>query len=510
MPPNDAIKKLGKDAAFYGLGLLLHRAIVFLLFPLYTRVLTQSDFGVQGMMNGAVAIASCFLLLELGSGAARHYYDADQDDDRTRILSTWLWFEVALCVPACLLLIHLAEPICALAFGDAALAPVFKLAVAGLPFALIGRVPGITMRVTFQSRTYALICAARALVHAVAGILLVAVYGLGVKGVLLALLIANAFRMVAGLAATHRCYRLTFSLHWLRRMMAFSLPLVPAAISLWVLHWSNLYFLAHYTGQVDVGLMAAGSKISSVVFFVIAAFQTAWGPFAYSLAKDEELAKETYSKVLSYFLLLSLLVTVSISVFGREAICVLATPAYERAAHVVPWLCFSSVLWGCYYIVGMGFGIAMRSYHTTISIMLGALVNTACNVAFVPRFGLQGAAAAILVGHLPMVVYAYWKGQHYFHVRYEWRRVGAAAALALAAIAACSTIDRAIIDWRPSVLIGKSVVFALYVAGYFALRLVRMQDVLHLRRYVLSRCAAVFRRAPTSSQGSSDGPDTSA
>jgi len=500
MPSNDAIRKLGKDTAFYGLGLLLHRAIVFALFPLYTRILTRSDFGVRDMMNGAVAVASCLLLLGLGSGAARHYYDAEEDDDKTRVLSTWLWFEVALCVPACLLLIHLAEPICALAFSDAALAPVFKLAVAGLPFALIGRVPGIAMRVTFQSRTYALICAARALVHAVAGILLVAVYGLGVEGVLLALLVANAFNMVAGLAATYRCYRLVFSLHWLRRMMAFGLPLVPAAFSLWVLHWSNRYFLAHYTGHVDVALMAAGIKMSAVVVVVCSSFQTAWGPFAYSLAKDEELAKETYSKVLSYFLLLSLLVTVGISTFGREAVCVLATPAYERAAQVVPWLCFSSVLWGCYYVVGMGFGIAMRNYHTTISIIIGAIVNTAGNVALVPRFGLRGAAAAVLIGHLPMVVYAYWMGQHYFRVRYEWRRVSAAVGLALAAIAACHAMDGAIADWRPSVLVGKSVVFALYVAGYFVFRLVRLQDVLELRQYVLSRCAAAFRRSPTSTR----------
>ena len=290
------LERLSKDSLFYGLGSAIQKFIGFFLFPIYTRARTQADFGAQDLVFTAVTIISYFLILGLDSGTARHYYDTEDSADREQILSTWLWFELLISIPVCTLLIVFAQPVCALIFNDGTLAPFFRLGMATLPFTLVAAVTSLTLRLTFQSKKFGIVSVAGVLVQALAAIYLVAILRIGITGVFLANMIARIFRAVLGIGLTHKHFRLVLSKSWLQPMLAFGLPLVPASLSLWVLNYSNRYFLTRFATLSDVGLFAVGVRTSSVVTFVISAFQIAWGPFAYSLIKDERLAKGKYSK----------------------------------------------------------------------------------------------------------------------------------------------------------------------------------------------------------------------
>lgn len=483
------LKRLSKDTLFYGLGSVLQRFISFFLFPIYTRVLTQAEFGAQDLVSTAITITSYFLILGLDSGTARHYYDAETPADRKKILSTWLWFELFISLPVCILLIVSARPICALIFNDSALAPFFLLGIARLPFSLITKVSTMTLRLTFQSQKFSIISAAGVLVQALAAIYLVAILRMGVTGVFLAYMIASVFRAALGIAFTRKYFGLVFSKAWLKPMLTFGLPLVPASLSLWVLNYSNRYFLARLATLSDVGLLAVGVRISSIVTLIISAFRIAWGAFAYSLIKDERLAKKTYSRVLTYFLLISLLATVSLTIFAREAVLVLAGPAYELSASLVPWLCYGSIAWGAVYVVGMGYGITKKSYHTTISTVLAAVANTGLNFLLIPRWGITGAAASTMLGNLTALIYSYYTGQRYFSVSYEFRKAFTLIGMATAVIATSVLIDRSWIAWSPEILLYKIPLYAAFGAGLFTFGIISREEVNRVRGYLMTKFA---------------------
>lgn len=485
------LKQLSKDTLFYGLGNALGRFIGFFLFPIYTRALTQADFGAQDLVFTAVTIISYFLILGLDSGTARHYYDAETSADREKILSTWLWFELLISIPICALFIIFAQPVCALIFNDGALAPFFRLGMATLPFTLVAAITSLTLRLTFQSKKFSIISAAGVLIQALAAVYLVAILRMGVMGVFLANMIASVFRAVLGVGFTYKHFRLVFSKLWLKPMLAFGLPLVPASLSLWVLNYSNRYFLVRLATLSDVGLFAVGVRISSVVTFVISAFQTAWGPFAYSLIKDERLAKRTYSRVLTYFLLVSSLATVSLAIFAREAVLVLATPVYESSASLVPWLCYGSIAWGAVYIFCIGYGIAKKSYHTTIATVLAAIVNIGLNFLLIPRWGITGAAASTMLGNLMALIYSHYAAQRYFSVDYEFRRVFTLVSVATITIAGGVFIDRALPSWSPEILLYKIPLYAVFVASLFIFGIISREEVNRVRGYLVIRFAGL-------------------
>jgi O-antigen/teichoic acid export membrane protein len=189
----------------------------------------------------------------------------------------------------------------------------------------------------------------------------------------------------------------------------------------------------------------------------------------------------------TYFLLVTVFVTVSLSVFAREAVLVLATPAYESAASLVPWLCWGSIAWGVARIVGIGGGIVKKSYHTTVATALAALVNIGLNLLLIPIWGVTGAVAATMLGYVVALAYQYAVGQRYFPVDYESHRVGTLAALAIAAVGAGVLIDSAVDSWSPGILLYKMPLYAGFVASLFVFRVIGSEEVDKARGYLLRR-----------------------
>ena len=66
------IKQLAGETAIYGLSTILARIINFALVPLYTRVLTQSDFGVMSEFMAYIAMLQVVLTLGLETGCFRY------------------------------------------------------------------------------------------------------------------------------------------------------------------------------------------------------------------------------------------------------------------------------------------------------------------------------------------------------------------------------------------------------------------------------------------------------
>ena len=66
------LKQLAGETAIYGLSTILARVINFALVPLYTRVLSQSDFGVMSEFMAYIAMLQVVLTMGLETGCFRY------------------------------------------------------------------------------------------------------------------------------------------------------------------------------------------------------------------------------------------------------------------------------------------------------------------------------------------------------------------------------------------------------------------------------------------------------
>lgn len=488
------LKRLGVDTIIYGIGSVIQVFIGLLLFPIYTRVLSQADFGAQDLLMTFIVIINYFLIMGLDSGAARYYYDTDDVQVKKSYISTWLWFELALSIPIVFLAIIFAEPICKSVFSNNELMLPFRLAVISIPFVLVTRVINLTLRLKFQSKTFSILTGFGLLIQALAAIIFVVNMRMGVSGVFLAILCANIIQTIVGLAITANSFVPRFSLSYLKPMLAFGLPLVPASLSMWILNYSNRYFLSKWMGLEEVGLFGAAYRINALLVVGITAFQNAWPPFAFSLLNDETAAKKIYIQTLTYFVLAAMSAATILSIFSREALLVLATAKYEASYQLVPLLLYGSIAWGVVGIVAIACEIQKKSYQIMVATILGGFVTILVNVVFIPVWGLLAAAVATMAGNILAMIYIYRVGQHYFFVKYELSKIFKIVVITILAVIGGLFIDYENPVWTPNILLIKTPLFLILVFSLFVSRIVTQLEIDAVRTFVKQKFDGILNR----------------
>ena len=207
------------------------------------------------------------------------------------------------------------------------------------------------------------------------------------------------------------------------KLLAFSLPLVPADLASMVYSRVELVFLDKYT---DLRVVAQ----YNVVLMIMTALQSiiktplmlVWTPTILSVAKTK-FAGDFYAKVTLYLVTIVSFIAFGISLFAGEIIMVIGGTGYSAAARVLPILCLAQV----FYITQVMFnvGIILKRKTRYIPIILGIVAATSIisNFMLVPYFGLLGAGYANLLSSLVFAVMIYITSQHFYSIKYDTIRI---------------------------------------------------------------------------------------
>jgi O-antigen/teichoic acid export membrane protein len=232
------------------------------------------------------------------------------------------------------------------------------------------------------------------------------------------------------------------SRHRLGEMLRFSLPLLPAAASVWLMNSASTYFLSAYCKRDEVGLYQVGSTIASILALFTMAFTQAWGSFALSMA-EKPFAKQLYALVGELFTVLGLFGALMVSAFAPLLLALFTTHAYAASRNVVGILAMNAIILGVPQVISIGFALTKQNGPYAKAVGLGAAVTVPLFLLLIPRFGKEGAALAVLAGNGLVPVYILWVSQRIYPLPYALKRMGLSSALILCAIAADMAMDNA-------------------------------------------------------------------
>jgi O-antigen/teichoic acid export membrane protein len=213
-----------------------------------------------------------------------------------------------------------------------------------------------------------------------------------------------------------------FDRELIRRMLAFSVPLIPAGLALWALNVADRFQVKYLASPADLGSYSAASKIALSIMLLIAAFQTAWPAFANSMPSEDE-TRKVYAVVLTYWSMVMAWAVVAISMATPTYIHIALPPSVWNSAPVVPLLMYGSVLYGAYLILNAGVNRSKKTRFTPVVATVAALVNVGINFALIPWFSIVGAGISTVVGYIVLVYLGWRNAQHSYPVDYEWSRV---------------------------------------------------------------------------------------
>lgn len=420
---------LARSSLIYGLGNYGVKLVGFLLIPVYTRYLVPADYGVMALVSAFGQ--ALFIFLNLGQSTAlfRFYYEDDSPQARERVIAGSLWIVLLVSTPITLLALALSGPTARLLLGDSTHAGLVAVGILTVACRQLLRLPFAVLRADERDTRYATWSVARTALSAVLAIVLVVGVRLGVWGVLLAQLLAEAICCAILVPSIARSLKAGWVGTEMRAQLTFGLALVPSAMAAFTLDLSDRFFLRHYSTLEQVGLYSLGYRLGEILFFVVAAVQLAWPQFVFANRKAPN-AKQLYSYATTYYLTGMVFLVLALSALAPEIVQIMAAPQYHAAATVVPVIALAGLCEGIRYVATIGIMFQKRPIIRSIGMGCAGVVNVVLNLLLIPRYGMMGAAWATLGGFVALIAIELTVSMRFYPIPYQVGRIAKLAAVA--------------------------------------------------------------------------------
>ena len=501
------IRKLLSETAIYGISSIVGRLINFVLFPFYSHVFSEADYGTASVLYAAFIFLNISYQYGMESAYLKFASVSEDKNERQKTFttSTTSLLVTSIIFSLCILffrgsvsdVIGLSEDWSSLLFYAAGILLLDTVAI--VPFA--------ELRLSNRPWRFAAIRGANVFVNVALNLILILGYGFGIEAIFIANLAASAVTLLLLLPVYFDLFRAKFDNELWKKLLRFGLPFVPGGLGYALAERVNILFLSRmdpdvvlnrYSDMVDfssidvsnpsaytdtiVGIFSGVTKLAVLLALVVQMFRYAWQPFFLNHAKDSD-AKPLFSRVFTLFVAGILLVFLGVSFFVDDLVAInlprgytLIKETYWVGLFVVPVLLLGYVFQGLYYNFSAGAYIEQKTKYFLYCALGGGVVSLTLNTLFVPTYGMIAAAWATAAAYITMAVSLYVLVQRQYRVDYDWKRVLAIATLAVVCFGLWSWFDSLQSFGAECLLI------AAYVAGVFALGILRLDMLRRFRR----------------------------
>lgn len=422
-PAPTSLRKLAQFTIIYGVGELANNALAFLLVPVYTRLLSPSQYGILEVFNRTLEVLSIFAGVGIGMAALRSYFGKQEGEGGEAVFSTAMIFALGNSFWIAAALALAAGEMSQRLLGTRAYAPLFRLTFCILIFDQGFGLVRTYLKATGRPVAFTVLTVSKYAVTLGLIIASLLYWGTEVKFVLLATLAANVLYFIPSGIAMLSKIGPRVSWPTLKRMVVFGLPFVPGGVLLFILNSSDRFFLISMAGQNAAGLYALGYRIALVpLTLLLVPFQAAWGPFMMEKGETPE-GPRLFAKVLSYLIAAYCALSLVLALFAKEVIQVMAAPSFVASYVIIPVVLLAYAFWVISIVLDAGIYITRKTGYKPLLLAAGAVTNIGLNLLLIPRFGMMGAAYATAVGFIVFVIFTYVVSMRLYPVPYEYGKI---------------------------------------------------------------------------------------
>lgn len=410
-------KKLAQYSLIYSLASILAQAVTLLKVPVFTRNMSQGQFGEYNLLISVQSLLAIFITMGISSGMTR-FINEFEDKNKTKNIA--LTFLTAWGLLMCLLSFFYSDSLYRLVFpGESGGYYISLLVVNSALLCLIG-IYSVYYNMLLKPKLVSAINLAQAVLVLFFSVYLIMIRREGLYGALMAQLYAYALILAGLLLHDLKNIKADFTWCELKVMLKYGLGLLPGSASSWVYTLIDRYFINAMIGLQQVAVYSMGYKIGIMMGTVlISPFLSVFTSFKYKVYNEID-APEKFRKIYIYYIFTGWFCVIGFSVFAKPAIALLSTSEYSEAFKVVPLVALSYFLYGLGEFYSLGIHIRNKSLLDSLILALGAGSNILLNIELIPPFGIMGAALATVVSYFIMNVLYFLIGRMYlnFGLRY--------------------------------------------------------------------------------------------
>lgn len=437
--------RLGRHTAVYAAGSGIGFALALVNLAVLTRYLPVAQFGQLALLMVFAALLTVLYNLGTLQGGFMWVFGSSGEEggegdereagagEKRRALGTAVVLTTLVAAAGTVAIVAAPGTFAAIVAGDAAMASEVRWAALsgglGAQWRLLTNIP----RFERHPGVFVALSTLRPLLVLAVSLPLV-VGGYGLEGAVAGTALGTAGAVAANAVVTRRSFVLTLHRGDLTSIVRRGATFVPVILSFWIIQNLDIYILAQFTSDSEVGLYRVASRLASVVSYFVSAFLMAWMPLSrtaiHAAAVKERGMAGANAAVITYFAFAGAWLVLGLAV-GADVLVKVAAESYAPAASVLPLLAAAFLTHGAFTLLYRGARFRhKRAVYVTLAV-LAAVVFLAVSLVLVPRLGSHGAALAGLIAFALAsagILFFSQRGRHPLPL--PWTKIGGAGALA--------------------------------------------------------------------------------
>jgi O-antigen/teichoic acid export membrane protein len=426
------VRRFFRDSAIYAIPAALSFGMSFFTFPLYAHHFTPREYGLLDLLTLAAMLVGWTVALEIYQAVGR-FVSGEKDIMRAQsYASTALWFSAGAYTLFAVAAELFATPISHVMLGPGVRVSLLRVGVLYMCLGGFLAIPQAQLRWQLRPASFAIASVINAVFSVAASAVLVFAVHLGVEGAILGSLIGSCISLVYVLIATRGTFHLHFDVAKCKEMLAYSAPLVPSSVGVFLNLYADRLVIQHMRSLSDVGLYGVGYRLAMIASLLLIGVQGAALPLILA-RKDEPSTPADLARIFRLFTALALSAFVVLTILATPAIRILAAPEYQSASSVVPFLVIA-VLFAGMYMFTVGISIGKKTGVMAILTVLAGLGNLTAALIFVPILGIAGAGIATASTSVAWFVALMAVSQRYYRVPHNWPQLISASVVVVALV----------------------------------------------------------------------------
>ncbi len=418
------LKQIFNHSLLYSFSFVSGSLASILLLPIYTRYLSKADYGILELLSYIRIVSSILLLASFHTTLGRFFHAEEAAGRKKLVVSSITIFILIFGAIGCMIGNCFDDYLAELLLGDKTYTYFININFIVLYADMLVNNSIAYFVVAKRPNMYVIYNISKLFFSIVFNLYFIVVLKLGALGMLYGNLLAMGG---VGLVATAHNFiingvRINGTI--LKRMLTFSLPLVPAMLCATAMHNVDRFLIQHYCSLSDVGIYSLGYKFPFMLnALILQSFSRVWtGSAMYEISKAPD-ARYQYAKIATYVMAFYIFAQFALSVFSVSVIKVFAAKKFFDAYMVVPPVALGMSFHALYIHFTVGAYLKNKTWLLIFSYLPAAILNIVGNMLVLPRYGYMGAAWMTVTTYFVFSFIAYISCQGILNVKYEFRRI---------------------------------------------------------------------------------------
>jgi len=393
------------------IGKFATQFITLFMLPLYTRYLETGDYGLVDLYQTYISLFVPVCLLCLDSAVFRFLIDERKNEEGKKTIINSALNRTIKQTILFLVIFSLLGIFIEIKYYFYIVFAVVTIMFSNISLQIC--------RGLGKNVNYSIGCIISSLTTLITNLILILGFNYGANSILISTTLGNLLCIIY-LFYSNKLYKylnLNYkSPNKIKQMLGYSIPLIPNALSWWIVNASDRTIISLLINTAANGVYTVSCKFSNILNSIFSIFTMSWQESA-SLHIEEDDRDEFFSSMITNIYQLFACISLFIIVALPFVFNILIGNDYSSSYNYIPILIIANtfnVLIGLFGGVYVAKKLTKKMTSTTI---VAAIINIIINISLIKMMGLYAACLSTLIAYLCMAIYRYFDVQKYVKVK---------------------------------------------------------------------------------------------